>query len=32
MLGSVTPVSTATNTAGKPINVGESPQSIALAP
>jgi DNA-binding beta-propeller fold protein YncE len=30
--GTVTPVNTATNTAGKSINVGESPQSIALAP
>jgi len=30
--GTVTPISTATNTAGKPIKVGHSPCSIAIAP
>jgi YVTN family beta-propeller protein len=30
--GTVTPISTATNTAGKPIKVGHSPCSMAIAP
>jgi YVTN family beta-propeller protein len=30
--GSVTPISTATNTAGKPIKVGQVPQAIAITP
>ena len=30
--GTVTPIATATNTAGKPINVGRIPRAIAITP
>ena len=30
--GTVTPIATATNTAGKPIRVGAVPQAIAMTP
>jgi hypothetical protein len=32
ILDTVTPVSTVTNTAGKPIKVGRTPVAIAIAP